>query len=368
MTELPDNVTKLDELIARARLQGEKAIPVLGPLPLTLAEWAARDLPEPDFILGNWLSTTSRILLAAPSGLGKTNFVLGLGMRAGAGKIFLHWKSRRASKVLYIDGEMSRRLLKQRLTDETRRIGDAPDGFHTFSHEDVEGFKPLNTLTGQSTVLQVIERIGGVDLVIFDSVMCLISGSMIEEEPWQQTMPFVRELTRRNVGQVWVHHTGLNETRGYGTSTRDWQLDSVILLEKVERPDTDVAFKLSFKKARERTPQTRLDFQDVGIALVNDRWEYQETEGGLKPGHVSPVGSKFLAALINVLAGDNVVRTSFGQRAAADDVWRRECEHLGLIDMQEKAHVGRTLFAKHRRELVAANRVACEGNLTWLIS
>jgi Bifunctional DNA primase/polymerase, N-terminal len=31
--------------------------------PLTLAEWKARDLPPPDYICGNWLSTTSRVLL-----------------------------------------------------------------------------------------------------------------------------------------------------------------------------------------------------------------------------------------------------------------------------------------------------------------
>ena len=30
---------------------------------LTLQEWLVRDLPEPDYILGNWLTTTSRVLL-----------------------------------------------------------------------------------------------------------------------------------------------------------------------------------------------------------------------------------------------------------------------------------------------------------------
>ena len=48
-------------------------------VPLTIREWEARDLPEPDFISGQWLSTTSRALVVAPTGLGKTNFVMGLG-------------------------------------------------------------------------------------------------------------------------------------------------------------------------------------------------------------------------------------------------------------------------------------------------
>ena len=58
--------------------------------PLTLNEWRSRDLPEPDFIMGHWLTTTSRALLTAATGLGKTNFGLALGMRASAGEDFLH--------------------------------------------------------------------------------------------------------------------------------------------------------------------------------------------------------------------------------------------------------------------------------------
>jgi hypothetical protein len=79
--------------------------------PLTLDEWRGRDLPKPDFIMGNWLTTTTRVLMTAATGLGKTNFGLALAQRSGVGADFLHWKARRACRVLYIDGEMSRRLL-----------------------------------------------------------------------------------------------------------------------------------------------------------------------------------------------------------------------------------------------------------------
>lgn len=46
--------------------------------PLTLVEWRARDLPEPDLIMGHWLSTTTRALMTAATGLGKTNFAVAL--------------------------------------------------------------------------------------------------------------------------------------------------------------------------------------------------------------------------------------------------------------------------------------------------
>jgi hypothetical protein len=38
---------------------------------LTIAEWLERDLPPADPVLGHWLTTTSRVLLTAPTGLGK---------------------------------------------------------------------------------------------------------------------------------------------------------------------------------------------------------------------------------------------------------------------------------------------------------
>jgi RecA-family ATPase len=86
-------------------------------------------IPEPDFIMGHWLTTTSRVLLTAATGLGKTNFGLALAMRVAAGEDFLHWRGHRPCRVLYIDGEMSRRLLRERVLDEEKRIGVTPECF-----------------------------------------------------------------------------------------------------------------------------------------------------------------------------------------------------------------------------------------------
>ena len=52
---------------------------------LTLDQWRTRDLPPLDHLLGSVFHTTARILLAAATGLGKTNLSLALGMRIAAG-------------------------------------------------------------------------------------------------------------------------------------------------------------------------------------------------------------------------------------------------------------------------------------------
>jgi len=124
---------------------------------------------------------------------------------------------------------------------------------------------------------------GGCDFVIFDNVMSLISGSMVDEEAWAQTLPWVKSLTKRGIGQLWVHHTGHDETKAYGTKTREWQMDVVIHLTKVERANTDVSFNLEFRKARERRPDNREDFQPVNIVLVNDRWDGDAISSSQRP-------------------------------------------------------------------------------------
>jgi hypothetical protein len=333
---------------------------------LSIAEWLSRDLPAPDFILGNWLSTTTRALLVAPTGLGKTNFALALGLHAAAGTDFLHWRGGRPCRVLYIDGEMSRRLFKQRIADAVTRLGSSPTEFYALSHEDVEGFSPLNTAAGQAIIERLIEEIGRPDLIVFDSIMCLVAGDMKDGEAWAQIMPWVRSLTRRCIGQLWVHHTGHDETRSYGDKTKEWQLDTVMHMEPLARDGCDVSFALEFRKARERIPATRADFQTARIALVGDEWTV-DAAGVVRAGHVSPLGLKFLDALQNALAGASVEHHK-GRRCVSLDLWRAECAAMGLIEIGPPLPpAARSLFSKHRRELIAANRVACDEQRAWTV-
>jgi AAA domain len=333
--------------------------------PLTVADWGLRDLPAPDFVIGNCISTTTRWLLSAETGIGKSLFLNALGQHAAAGLPFLHWDAPRSVKTLYVDGEMSRRLLKERIFGEANRHSGNLDKFYVLSREDLEGFQPLNLPAGQAWMLGLIKHLG-IELVIFDNIMCLTLGDQKDPLVWQQTLPFVLELTRRNVGQIWVHHTGHDTTKGYGDKSREWQLDTTAVLEKVERPDTDVSFTLSFHKARERTPATRRDFQDVTVALVNDRWEGSLEGRRASRDTIRPAVQKALEALINVLAGDQAVTLPGNRRAAHRDHWATECNDRGLIDLSGKAVSARTLMNTFRRELVAANCIACEGEMQWL--
>jgi hypothetical protein len=333
---------------------------------LTLDEWLNRKLPQPDFLLGSWLSATSRVLINAPTGIGKTMFGIALAIAIAGGLGFLHWRGIRLARVLFIDGEMSRRLLLDRLADEVKRIGGIrPTGMHILSHEDVIGFAPLNTKEGQGFIERIIKDIGGVDLIVFDNIMSLVAGDMKEEGGWAHVLPWIRSLTRRNVGQLWLHHTGHDESRGYGTKTREWQMDTVAHFEEVKRPDTDVSFQIAFPKARERRPENRAEFADTRIALVNDEWTSQPVSGGGKAKKVPALAEKFFNALANATIGSTAAKM-FSRPTATIEEWRTECFKLGLLD-RDKDHSARTLFARHKRELIAANWIACNETVAWTL-
>jgi AAA domain len=335
----------------------------LDAIPLTLEEWLNRDLPPPDRLMGEWLTTTSRVLMNAPTGIGKTNFGLTIAAHGAAGCDFLHWHAHRAARVLFIDGEMSRRLLKRRAQDVTRRLGFSPSNLFLLSHEDVENFQPLNTPAGRAFVEAIVEKIGGVDLIVFDNVMCLVAGDMKEEEGWRAVLPLINSLTKRAIGQIWIHHTGHDESRGYGTKTREWRMDTVLHLTDQPRADTDISFLLEFRKARERTPETRQDFEDVTIALVDDEWT--STAGTKKQGKPSPLAAKFLEALQDAFAtGETVMFQSW--KAVKLELWQQECTRRGLLD-QSKPTSARSLFSKYKRELIAHNLIACNNDLVWLV-
>jgi hypothetical protein len=335
----------------------------------TLAEWLKRELPKPDYLLGNLLSTTSRILAYAPTGIGKTMFAMGLSMAAAHGNGFLHWAGIRPARTLFIDGEMPRELLQERLRDESQRLGAVPENFRALSKEDCDSMGPLNTPEGQQFVDGIIDSDGGTDFVVFDNNMSLLAGNQKDEESWQQILPWVLNLTRRRIGQMWIHHTGHDTSHSYGTKTREWQMDTVMRLEMIERPDTDVSFLLSFRdKARRRTPLNRSQFEDVRIALVEGHWIYQRAAGQRKE-KLSPLGKKFLEALLEIavkMEQGNLLDTQsqqmFGCPAAKLEDWKANCARRGLFSRNERAD-----FSKYKRELIAGNWIACNELAAWVL-
>ncbi len=251
---------------------------------LGIEAWAARSMPEPDRLLGDLVTTTTRVFLVGRTGLGKTLLALAFACGMASGQGFLHLRTTRPVKVLVVDGEMPGELIRQRAIDALRRAGIAPEpGKLLIYARDMEEqfaeryptigrMPPLNTEPGRQWMLALISSLGGVDVVIFDNVMSLIAGDQKDEVPWSDALELVQTLTARRIGQLWLDHTGHDSSRQYGSSTKAWRFDAVGVMAPL--PDQqqvrgEVAFTLSFEhpgKARRRTPENWSDFETCTIA------------------------------------------------------------------------------------------------------
>jgi hypothetical protein len=333
---------------------------------LSGANWLTRDIPELDFIFDALVSTTSRMEIIGPTGIGKSNFLLALAMAGADGRDFLRWRSRGIPRrILFVDGEMSRRLAKKRIADATRRHGGMPATFFYLNRDDFPDMSPLNTDAGQEFVNQIIATLGGVDLLIFDNIQALLNGDMKDEEPWQQTLPWVRSLTRRNIGQIWVHHTGHDETHGYGTKTREWQLDTVALMERMERPEANIAFRLTFTKARERTPDNRNDFEPTAITLAGDEWK--AAAGGGIASKRAPKEDLALEVLIDEINRNGTIppaspRIPPNTYCTTSKAWRQAYVLRTIAETEEAAE---QQFYRASRKLIELRRISKYENWVW---
>ena len=333
-------------------------------LPLTLDQWADRETPLPDFLLGSIFTTTTRAMLSAETGLGKTHVGFAFAFAMAAGVAFCHWPARRKARVLIVDGEMPVDLVKQRLADAEVRLGQRPTGLHVLCKEDAEHMPPLDTEEGQRWLDGLIEHLGGIDAQILDNVMSLTVGDLKDEEAWKPVTTWMRSLTKRRIGVLWINHTGHDAARSYGTKTREWQLDTVMIAEKMEDADADIAMKLTFTKARQRRPETREDFDTTVLRLKDNVWSSE----GAAPERNRKQGDYALELLRRAIeeAGERVPGEAANVRGVPLTLWRRYCDthNLSVAD-NEDSRV--RAFRRSVQKLRDAGRIRTKAKQVWVI-
>ena len=151
---------------------------------LLLDAWLERKIPPRDYLLGNVLCTTSRWLMFGETGVGKTLLAADIGGAVASGSPFLDWGGRRQARVMYLDGEMPAETFKERMQLIAERYGsDIP--LYGYNRDDLGdgAMPPLNKEDGEKWLMREIDLIKP-DVIIFDSIMCLLSGVMSDEESW----------------------------------------------------------------------------------------------------------------------------------------------------------------------------------------
>ena len=343
----------------------------------SVSAWLQKDMPPRDYLMGTLLCTTSRWMIYAPTGLGKTLFTMNLSAAMAAGKAFLHWGQCRPARLLYIDGEMPAETFKERIVQVAALYGDDINlfGLNRDSLQSKgEDIPPLNTDDGIAW-LEAKIALYQPDVIVFDSIMCLLTGDMKDEESWEPIKQLIKRLSNQHIAQIWVHHTGHAEGRSYGSNTREWELDTVLRLDRPK--DGSDGFVLNFTKCRLRTPANAAEFEPKQCNLTEDGWDTSAPENDQKGkggDDRTSYRDSIIQAYDNLAIGRQEERGHDGCDVVAVpmNMVREWCIDHGVIPAKEGSdHVlepdTRRVFNRAKTDLIKGRKFAGNGTAIWRI-
>jgi KaiC/GvpD/RAD55 family RecA-like ATPase len=208
-------------------------------------------LPPRSMLLAPWLPERGIGMVYAPRGIGKTFFALEVAMCVATGTPFLGWKPEQPQKVLYLDGEMSRNDLQDRMRKlERGRKGALKGQIGFVTPEGQDG--PCPDLSVPEWHRHLEPHVSKVKLIIVDNISTLCrTGSENDADSWQIAQQWAIQQKSAGRTVLFIHHAGKGGAQR-GTSKREDVMDTVIALK---RPDDYQAkqgarFEVHFEKSR----------------------------------------------------------------------------------------------------------------------
>jgi len=182
----------------------------------------------------------------------------------------------------------------------------------------------------------------------------------------------VRKLTAKRIAQVWMHHTGHDTSKSFGTKTREWEMDTVVKL--VFADETKTAFTMSFEKARLRNPANWPEFDTRTISLTPDGWASEPARGKPQTGKGAEEAKQLRTAVLDAYnrlsATVEPTPDVDGKpvRKVETDKLRDEVKNRGWLDTKETGGLtggGRMAFLRTKTALLASGRYFENEGLFW---
>lgn len=250
---------------------------------MTLNDWLVRDLPGVEYVCDPWLPIGGIVMIYGTRGVGKTNIGLGLALAIAEGHSFLDFPVPKPRRVLYVDGEMQRNLVRARMQKFIAHMprpramsnlvyanyADYPSGFGDLSAEG----------QGRGWIERAINQ-HDADVLILDNKSSLMrAGDENNAQDFQSFNDWLLSLRKYSISTVLVHHAGKRRPDGTyvqrGTSRVEDTMDCIVQLDKDGKPsDGAIPVRWTFEKYRSFTPDeetfgfvVRYD-DDAGLAWL----------------------------------------------------------------------------------------------------
>lgn len=203
-------------------------------------------------LLGPVLPRGSLTLLYGTRGVGKTFLALSMALAVASGGGILRWRAQKSARVLYVDGEMPRTMILERLAALAAGADLLPagDNLRLLAAEGDAGSRiDLATADGRARIADTCE---GVDLLVLDSLSVLLRNRSIEAgRAWTDVEDWLLGLRRRGLA-VLIVRNGNMKRDGSDSSRHADVVDTAIALRRPEdyEPFEGARFELRFTKGR----------------------------------------------------------------------------------------------------------------------
>ena len=200
---------------------------------------------------------------------------------------------------------------------------------------------------------------------------------MGDEKAWAPVNLMMRKLSQRRMGQIWLHHTGHDKSRGFGTKTREWQMDTVAILTRPEDDEeVEDAIELKFTKARLRTPRNRDQFDPKLIKCEPDGWkvigEPSPRRGAGRPRSTESVIARraLIDAYDRLADGVEPAPGPDGSvvRKVAVDALRDEVKNRGYLEIGDTGGLtanARKIWQRAKGEVLARGALVEKDGFIW---
>ncbi|MEQ8510443.1 MAG: AAA family ATPase [Rhodospirillaceae bacterium] len=233
------------------------------PLPPSVEDFLKLPAPPRTPILGDWLTVGSLTLISSESGVGKSMLGLAIAHSIASGRNFIGWQCDHARRVLYVEGELPRNMVQDRITALNGTYGAPPPDMWRVA--DLEGYHPmpnLSTIEGRQIIDDWIEEFKP-DVIFIDSLATLILLEGLDpntEESWLPIQKWALEHRKAGRSVVFFHHTNKAGAQS-GTKSKDRVMDTVIQLIQLGSKSAGKVTRIKWKPVKFRSAPFSPEFE-----------------------------------------------------------------------------------------------------------
>lgn len=196
--------------------------------PINWAEFWATETPTQEWVIEGVVPAGRQVAVYSPPKQGKSLFALDACAAAATGRPVLGQPARAPVRVIYIDQEMTRDDLSERLVD----LGYGPESdLSNLAYYQLVDLPALDTELGGQVVESIARRFGA-DVVVLDTMARVVAGDENQADTYRNFYRYTgRRLKAMNVALLRLDHGGKDPEKGQrGSSEKAGDVDVVFRL------------------------------------------------------------------------------------------------------------------------------------------